>query len=196
MGRPGGGADRRRRRRVRAAGRPAGAGLLMPLAARWARVARRDLPERVSRLAREAAKASSFKTPSSFSRASTPGISALARRMMRGRSLGILTLLCDLLLAPAVDPAGKDPGEPGFRCGIARHVVHRGLVQAGRIWRFSWHNATLRCFQALVTGGEWLYSRRFAVTGDARVSGPLGMPGRRPDIRDPALQGWVMRSGD
>ncbi|GAN81367.1 hypothetical protein Aam_091_024 [Acidocella aminolytica 101 = DSM 11237] len=68
-------------------------------------------------------------------------------------------------------------------------MVHRGLVQAGRIGRFSWHNATLRCFQALVTGEEWPYSRAFTFSGEARVSGPLGMPGRRPDFRDPAPKG-------
>jgi len=46
---------------------------------------------------------------------------------------------------------------------------------------------------ALVTRRPSLYTARFTVKGDARVSGPLGMPGRRPDIRDPRFQGGAQR---
>lgn len=48
-------------------------------------------------------------------------------------------------------------------------------------------------FGALVTGAKWSYRRRFTVKRDACVSGPIGMPGRRPDIRDPRREVGLQR---
>jgi large subunit ribosomal protein L35 len=53
--------------------------------------------------------------------------------------------------------------------------------------------ASLPPFYALVTGAQCLYTARFTVKRDACVSGPLGMPGRRPDVRDPRLTAGLQR---
>ena len=53
--------------------------------------------------------------------------------------------------------------------------------------------ASLPPFNALVTGARCLYTPRFTVKRDACVSGPLGMPGRRPDVRDPRFTAGLQR---